>query len=125
MAQCKAIRKDGGRCQAQATSDGDYCFFHDEARKAEARSAQVRGGQQRTRSVLDPAALTQWRQPGTVPSPDDVLLLLADTIDEVKTGQLDPKVANSVGYLVGVMLKALEYDALNERLAALEAAVGV
>jgi len=74
---------------------------------------------------LDPAALTQWRQPGTVPSPDDVLLLLADTIDEVKTGQLDPKVANSVGYLVGVMLKALEYDALNERLAALEAAVGV
>lgn len=125
MAQCKAIRKDGGRCQAQAGAGSEYCFFHDEARKAEARAAQARGGQQKARLVLDPDALAPWRQLGAVPSSDEVLLLLADTIDHVRTGRLDPKIANSVGYLVGIMLRALEYDALNERLAALEAAVGV
>jgi len=59
------------------------------------------------------------------PTPADLVNLCADTIDEVKTGKVDPRVANSVGYLVGVICKILEYDALNERLAALEEAVGV
>jgi len=57
--------------------------------------------------------------------PADLVNLCADTIDKVKTGKIDPRVANSVGYLAGVMVKILEYDALNERLAALEDAVGV
>jgi hypothetical protein len=38
----------------------------------------------------------------------DVSNLLADSINQVLRGQLDPKVANSVGYLATVMLRSLE-----------------
>ena len=60
-----------------------------------------------------------WKKP----TPTDVVVLLADTIDHVRVGNMDPKVANSVGYLGGIILKALETEALEERLAAIEAAV--
>ena len=127
MAQCSAKKKDGNPCTAQAQAGRSTCFFHDPA-KTDARSAaQSRGGSNRpTLTTVKP-----WRgQPGEVtvlrssPSTEDMVNLLADTIDEVKTGKIDPRIGNTVGYLVGVMLKALEYDALNERIAALEEAVG-
>lgn len=127
MAQCKATRKDGQPCTAQAAPGRDYCFFHDPAKTDAAREAQAKGGSKKL--VLKPEAVKPWRGlPGDVvalrsPSPADLINLLADTIDEVKTGQIDPKVANATGYLVGVMVKILEYDALEERLASLEEAL--
>jgi hypothetical protein len=128
MATCKATRKDGKSCAAQAQAGREYCFFHDPDKAADSRAAKSKGGSsgRATLSVVKP-----WRgeagdvtvlKSATVP---DLVNLLADTIDEVKTGKVDPRVANAVGYLAGVILKALEYDALNERLAALEEAVGV
>lgn len=129
MATCKAVRKDGSPCEAQAQAGRPFCFFHDPEKADEARAAQARGGS--SREVLDANEVQPWRGlPAGVtvmrtPTPSDVVLLLADTIDEVKTGRIDPRVANAVGYLSNVILKALEVDALNERLAALEEAVGV
>jgi len=32
MAQCRAMRKDGERCQARARKGSDYCVWHDPAR---------------------------------------------------------------------------------------------
>ena len=125
MAQCKATRKDGQPCTAQAAVGRDYCFFHDPAKTQDARAAQAKGGS--TKNTLQ--EVRPWRGlPGDVvalrsPSPADLINLLADTIDEVKTGKIDPKVANATGYLVGVMVKILEYDALEERLATIEEAL--
>lgn len=127
MSQCKAIKADGQRCTAKAMQGSDYCFFHDPTKKDEAKEAQSRGGQSKT--VL--CTVKPWRgQPGQTmvirtPTPEEIVNLLADTIDEVKTGQVDPKVANAVGYLSGVMLKALQYEALEERLQAIEEALQV
>lgn len=50
-------------------------------------------------------------------------MLLSDTIDDVRTGRLDPKVANTIGYLANVLVRALEVGKLEDRLAAIEAAV--
>lgn len=129
MAQCKATRKDGEPCTAQAQAGRETCFFHDPDKAAENRAAKAKGGSVGGHTTLK--IVKPWRgEAGEVtvlksPSPADLVNLCADTIDEVKTGKIDPRVANSVGYLAGVICKILEYDALNERLAALEEAVGV
>ncbi|MBI3909717.1 MAG: hypothetical protein HY320_02145 [Armatimonadetes bacterium] len=48
---------------------------------------------------------------------------LGETINQVRRGDLDPKVATTVGHLSGILLKALEVGGIEERLAALEATV--
>jgi hypothetical protein len=57
---------------------------------------------------------------GTV---DDVVGLLGETINHVRRGALDPKVGTAVGYLAGLLLKALEQGDRAARLAVVEAAV--
>ena len=56
-------------------------------------------------------------------NPIHVSTLLADSINRVRRGELDPRVANAVGYLATVLLRALEQGPLEERLAKLEAAL--
>jgi hypothetical protein len=53
----------------------------------------------------------------------DVCDLLSTTINDVRKGRLDPKIANTVGYLASVLVKAMEVGDLEERLAMLETAV--
>jgi hypothetical protein len=51
---------------------------------------------------------------------ESVVRLLGRTINQVLTGQVDPKVANTAGYLASVLLRALEGAEFEERLAQLE-----
>lgn len=127
MSQCKATRRDGQPCTAQAQTDRDFCFFHDPTKADRVKAAKSKGGSKVV--VLAKEDAKPWRgQPGDLtvlksPATGDIVNLLADTIDEVKSGKVDPKVANAVGYLAGVMLKALDHEALEERLAAIEEAL--
>jgi hypothetical protein len=52
---------------------------------------------------------------------NQVSVLLADSINRLRRGQLDPRVANAMGYLASVLLKALENGRIEDRLAHLEA----
>lgn len=45
---------------------------------------------------------------------------LADSINRLRRGQLDPRLANAMGYLASVLLKALENGRIEDRLARLE-----
>jgi len=54
---------------------------------------------------------------------EDVATLLGKTINQVRKGQIDPRVSNAVGYLAGIMLKALGQGELEKRLVELEAVV--
>lgn len=129
MAKCKAITKSGATCKAQAQTGRDFCFVHDPAKTEEIKTAQSRGGS--SLKVIDRGEYKPWR--GTAgevtvmntPRPQEIVNLLANTIDEVKTGEIDPKVANAVGYLAGIIVKVMELEALDERLSAIEEAVGV
>ena len=47
----------------------------------------------------------------------DVTALLGTTINEVRQGKLDPKVANAIGFLAGVLLRALETSDIAEQFA--------
>jgi hypothetical protein len=49
--------------------------------------------------------------------------LLAQSIVEIRTGKLDPKLANSISYLGAGFLRATEVSDLETRLLALEARI--
>ena len=55
----------------------------------------------------------------------DVSVLLAESINAVRKGRLDPKVSNAIGYLAGILLRALEQGPTEERLAKLETILGL
>jgi hypothetical protein len=50
---------------------------------------------------------------------------LAKSTNQVLQGAIDPRVANSAGYLANVLLRALEQGPLEERMARLEATLGI
>jgi hypothetical protein len=50
----------------------------------------------------------------------DLRELLAESIVEIRSGKLDPKIANALGYLGASYLRAVEVSDVQERLDALE-----
>ena len=128
MTKCKATRADGEPCRAEAQTGKGYCFFHDPARAEDRHKAKVAGGKAGKLATLP--AVKPWRgEPGAVDvlrsvTPAELENLLCETIDDVRTGAIDPKVANAVGYLVGAMVRVREVMLIEDRLEALEAAVG-
>jgi hypothetical protein len=113
--QCKRVKADGIRCRANALPASDYCFFHDPSRAAERKVAQRAGGSIGKTAVLPPGT-------ADVPlsSVTDVVALLGQTINEVRRGEIDPKVANAIGYLVTGLLRTLEQGDIERRLEELE-----
>ena len=118
--KCKSRKKDGKRCGADAQSGKTLCIFHDPRRAADGRRARRMGGisRSRTAAVLPPDALDN-----PLRNTQDVSTLLAESINQIRRGELDPRVANSVGHLASILLGALQQGPLEERLARLEAAL--
>jgi hypothetical protein len=80
-----------------------YCYQHNPAVSAEEkRAAQVRGGLTHRPALAAPLPAIPIAAPG------DVITLLGDTINRVRTGELDPRIANCLGVLAGHLLKAFE-----------------
>jgi hypothetical protein len=115
---CENAKSNGQRCQAIAMHGSRYCFFHDPAAQTARKAAQRRGGQASGPVVL-PADATDL----PLHSGKDVAVFLAETINQVRKGRLSPKIGSSVGYLAGLLMKALETTDLEARLARVEQAL--
>jgi hypothetical protein len=115
---CVATRKDGQPCHCAALPDDPHrmCFWHSPARAGERSTAQLRGGITRQHAVGIRNAPTVHLE-----SVEEVKSVLADVITKVRRGQLEPKAANSLGYLLMQGLKAVEMANIDRRLKALEA----
>ena len=114
--QCKAAKPDGSSCQAATIPGSDFCFFHDPAKAPERRAAQSLGGSQNKMKTLSDAVLDVQ-----VRDCEDVVRLLSETINQVRKGRIDPRVANAVGYLANVLIKAAEQGELEKRITEVEA----
>lgn len=130
--QCKATRTDGAPCRAEAAKGKDYCLFHDPD-KVELMTAARRAGSdanaqriERDRPVSQAPAAKPWRglakEVTTLETaePVEVAVLIGDTIDQVRTGEISPQVANSIGYLAQILVKVFETVELEERLKTVE-----
>lgn len=127
MAACKATTRSGEPCKAKPPAGSDYCAFHDPAKATAFQNGRVEGGKSGKLATL--ATVKPWR--GVVGdvdvlravTPAELVNLLCETIDDVRIGAIDPKVANAVGYLASAIVKILQHEALEERLSAIEEAL--
>jgi len=113
--QCQKRKRDGKRCEARALSGRRWCAFH--ADPSRASKLGRRGG--RRRAVRCPQELKVFDPPK---SAADLRDLLSQSIIELRTGTLDPKLANSISYLGTGFLKAIEASETESRLDAIERA---
>ena len=117
---CGAIKSDQSKCQAPALPGSEFCFFHDPSKADKRREAQAQGGRRNRMKTLEESAPDV-----KVKDSGDAIALISDTINQVRKGQIDPRVANSVGFLANILLKAVERDKLETRIEQLEAVLKV
>jgi hypothetical protein len=120
--KCHARKKNGGECGADAQVGKDVCVFHDPAKAADGQRARRAGGLNRSRRK---AVLPSETPDHPLRTTTEVSAFLGACINQVRRGELDPRVGNSVGYLASVLLRSLEQGPLEERMARLEATLGI
>jgi len=91
----------------------DYCFTHNPDTQIEKHLAVVKGGLASKKVKLD-------LEPLSIKTPQEVGKLLEDTINGVRSGEIPPNIANTIGYLAGHALKALEASNLDQRVEMVE-----
>jgi hypothetical protein len=113
--QCRQTKRDGARCRAKTLVGKKFCALHAEP----GRAAEIgrKGGHRRAQYPMDD--LKEFAAPKTA---SDLRDLLAESIIEIRSGRLDPKIANALGYLGASYLRALEVSDIESRMDALEAA---
>ncbi len=113
--KCQSKNNNGSPCNANAMNGLEYCCFHNPTISAEEKKQiQRRGGQNRVTTISTPLP------PIKMEKISDVVSLLAEVINEVRTGRMDTKVANCLGVLSGSLIKAMEISALEGRIEILE-----
>jgi hypothetical protein len=114
--RCKALKVDGAsQCRAAALPKSEHCFFHEPAKAAERREAQASGGR-----TNRPKTLGAETPDAKIQDCRDALALISETISQVRRGQIDPRVANSIGFLASIAMRAFEQGNLENRIAKLE-----
>lgn len=112
--QCTYIKNDQQRCKARAMKDSVYCFTHNPETRQEHALAVVKGGKNSSRrDLLDMDSISLQK-------PAEVVVLLEETINGVRTGEITPNIANTIGYLSSHLLKAIQIADLDQRLSILE-----
>src|SRR5208283_4229259 len=55
----------------------------------------------------------------------DVSELITEAINQLRRGQLEPRIANGVGYLASVLLRSFEQGLIEQRISKLEWSLGM
>jgi hypothetical protein len=107
--QCQKKKRNGSRCRERALTGERCCPLHSDPGKA--AELGRKGGRRRT--IRSPEGLKEFPAPSNAA---DLRDLLAHSIVEIRSGLLDPKLANSISYLGTGFLRAIEVADLERRL---------
>src|SRR3989344_2939145 len=111
--QCKFIKLNKKQCNANALRDTDFCFSHNPATKEEKKEAVIKGGKSPKKNY-NPLPKIK------IDNTSDVTKLLTVTINEVRAGEINLRVANCIGYLSGHLIRAFEVSDLEKRVEEIE-----
>lgn len=115
--KCQEIINDK-QCRANAMKESNFCYLHNPDIKIEdKRNSQIRGGLNRSLKISQPL------RPIEINNAKNITQLLADTINQVREGKLDCRIANTIVFLAGITLKAFETSNLEERISKIESLV--
>jgi hypothetical protein len=93
----------------------EYCYLHNPAvSEDEKREARSRGGKENQITIISP------QPPLKLTCAKDAIVLLEETINGVRVGNLDVKIANCLGFLTDKLLKAYEVAELNDKVEIME-----
>lgn len=101
--QCTAVKGDKTRCRGWAGRGSDYCLAHDPARSEQATAARRSGGQKYT--PRDPSELGP---PPTTAA--ELRRTVAEAIQDVRAGRLDPRQADAIAKLAKVQRELLRIE---------------
>ena len=93
MPVCPGLKRDGGRCTVVVSGPNDYCYQHDPARAEERRHNARRAA--RSKPNREIVSLKAY---------------LEDLAEEVRSGNLDPKIGAVVNQITNTRLRALELE---------------
>ena len=97
--KCQFIKKNNKECEAKALKGEKYCFYHSPKQKEKRKLASANGG---LRSKKNNLRLT----PIEIRNPQDIVVILAETLNLLRSGKIYPNYANSVFIGCNIFLKA-------------------
>lgn len=101
--KCQFTKPNGEQCDANAMIDSQFCFSHNPETAEDKKSAVLKGG-----LAPKPRKEAEPLEPIKMRSADDILALIEDTVNRIRTEPITRQKANSIGYLINIALKALE-----------------
>lgn len=113
--RCIFIKNNGERCGGYPVEGSSYCINHEPRMREKKLEAVKNGGAASSYEKLELALPAM-----VINNPTDVVGAAVQTVNEVRTGQLPPKVASTIGYLLGIVLKAYEVSNLDQRVEMIE-----
>lgn len=113
--RCIHVKAKGIKCRAWSLKNSDYCFFHDPFKSQDRNRAQCKGGEASQRKTLP-----ECTEDVSIETATDIVELLATTISQTRKGEIDSKIATTIGYLSSIVLRAREQGILEERMFTLE-----
>jgi len=111
--RCRFIKPDRQQCGCNRLKGDEFCYFHSVKDELSRREAALRGGLSPKRSYGNDI-------PVRIESTNDVLNLITETINDLRQNRASTRLANAVGYLAGIALKAIEQNELTRRLEEVE-----
>jgi len=121
MKHCKAIKKDGERCTTKAGPDG-YCTFHSPAHGKARAEGRKRGGE---RHRTPHGGIDSETLPTKIRTLDDVLSVLDYALAEAMPLENSVQRGRLVVAIAHAFIEAIKTGELEERLAAIEAALKI
>lgn len=112
---CKYIKPNGELCRAYAIKGCDFCFWHEPTKAKERGEAWSKGGKT-TMGKQTVLPSSEFR----LESLKSIVRLLEETINQMRTGEIEVRIAQCTGYLAGIAIKAMEQAELERRVEALE-----
>ena len=99
---CSAVRADGKACTAYSLRAKNVCFRHDPDSREKGIEASALGGSSNLVELVRPL------QHIPLENPKDVVKVLAQTVTEIRSGALDPRVGTTIAYVSRQLLTAME-----------------
>lgn len=110
---CIFIKANGERCQARKLRSSPYCWFHAKEVVVERADARRRGGLARYGDKGETGSYI-------IKSPQDILGILEDAINDTLALGNTTSRAKAIGYLCQIIIKGFEVTEIENRLRALE-----
>jgi hypothetical protein len=111
LMKCQYLKPDNSNCLANAITDSDFCFSHNPDTKADKEFAVWKGGK-----APKPRQGALQMEPIQIKAIPDLLRLIEDTINRVRTEPMTHQKANCIGYLANIALRTLESGQLADKL---------